>query len=405
MTGSTRGGKYPGKVGSGSAAILDQLDRSVTRLSSTGGCPRRSDTLPTPGGICPPARHALGARAQRAIDPHAHSAMRQDCRMRQRFRSTSRVLAATAVALAALATMVGATTTERPVNAAGIDFGVADSMEQLRADAVVDGRPTSVSLTATRNESESFQLLINGPLTDVNVDGDLFGWGTTTAYRLADYMVNEPSDREGGSGAWRDALIPGVDVMYGEVRNAFPIDVATKTTLAVWIDVHVPPGTPGGIYNSGLQITANEGSATVPVSLEVLAIDLPSTSTLRSAFYMTYSGGNDDPVCIGHTASPNLQRGRCASCRALLALLQDRSRESDHAGERFRSAIRPVARSVPQHAMGSRLRSTRHRGDVHRAGRRVISLGWSAGDNCGRVLICRLPLPCDVRVPVEGGGR
>ena len=133
-----------------------------------------------------------------------------------------------------------------------------------------------------RNESESFQLLINGPLTDVNVDGDLFGWGTTTAYRLADYMVNEPSDREGGSGTWRDALIPGVDVMYGEVRNAFPIDVATKTTLAVWIDVHVPPGTPGGIYNSGLQITANEGDPTIR-SVSRCWRSTSSTSTLPAA--------------------------------------------------------------------------------------------------------------------------
>lgn len=213
----------------------------------------------------------------------------------------ARVSAVCAMAIAAL-TVAGETS--NPVSAAAPQFGVASSMEQLRPSAVLTGRPLSASLVAARNETESFQVLIQGPATNVVVAGNLFGWGKTTVYRMADHVVSEPSDAEGATGAWRDALIPEIDQLYGENRNAFPVNVAGGTNLAVWVDVHVPLGTPAGRYDDNLQISSDGGSVNVPVSVEVLGLDLPSTSSLRSAFFMTYNGASD-PVCLGHTGSSN----------------------------------------------------------------------------------------------------
>lgn len=186
-----------------------------------------------------------------------------------------------------------------PVLAAGPIVGVASSMDVLRPDGPIPSLPASGSLTAVRNETESFQLLVSGPATDVAVTGDLFGWGTTMLYREGAYDATKESDHEGGIGRWWDALIPDVDIVYHEKRNAFPFSVAAGKAQAVWVDVFVPATVAAGRYSGALTVSSSTGTTMVPVSLEVIDWTMPSTSSVRSAFYSVFDQGTS-ALCKAH---------------------------------------------------------------------------------------------------------
>jgi Ca2+-binding RTX toxin-like protein len=195
-----------------------------------------------------------------------------------------------------IATLAGAAVGGSPSWAAGPTVAVASSVEQIRPTTAVAGRPTSAALVASRNEFESVQLIVQGPAIGVSVSGNLFGWNSTQLSAVRYANVVEPSDAEGGTGLWGDVLVPEVDAMFGENRNAFPFDVPSGENRVVWVDVFVPPGTAAGTYAGSLAVASTGGTTTVPVSMEVLDIDLPSTANLRSAFYMTRNGG----LCAVH---------------------------------------------------------------------------------------------------------
>jgi len=56
----------------------------------------------------------------------------------------------------------------------------------------------------------------------------------------------------------------------------------------LWLDVHVPKGTPAGAYAGSLTVTATQGSsATVPVSVTVWPIDLPDMQSVTTHFKMS----------------------------------------------------------------------------------------------------------------------
>ena len=87
-----------------------------------------------------------------------------------------------------------------PAGAVAPTFGIASSVQQIRPISSIAGLPTTATVTAARNESESFQIVVQGPATGVNVTGDLYGWNTTFPYVARWYDVVEPSDAEGGTG-------------------------------------------------------------------------------------------------------------------------------------------------------------------------------------------------------------
>jgi len=47
-----------------------------------------------------------------------------------------------------------------------------------------------------------------------------------------------------------DALIPNVDPLFHEKRNAFPFTVPANQDRAVWVDAFVPSGQTPGLYTS-----------------------------------------------------------------------------------------------------------------------------------------------------------
>ncbi len=156
------------------------------------------------------------------------------------------------------------------------------------------------SLTAARNEFESFQVVVAAgasPLTGLSValDSPLAGPGGTipasnvTVYREAYYDVTNVSDQEGATGRWPDALIPTVDPYFHEPRSAFPIDVPAGENRVAWVDVLVPVDAKAGDYDGTVAVIADGGFAvSVPVHLIVLKFAIPSTSSLASAFGMDW---------------------------------------------------------------------------------------------------------------------
>ncbi len=197
------------------------------------------------------------------------------------------------LALAALLTLLAV-----PAAASAGPVGVYDSLAVLRPEvAPPSGAASEATIEAAGNETQSFQLSIrpSSGLAGVDVDaGTLSGPGgatipaeDVTVYREGTYQVAQRSDGEGSSGAWPDVLIPQRDTLYGETRNAFPIDVAAGTQLGVWVDVFVPADQRPGVYTGQVAVSSAAGQvATVPVKLSVADFTLSATSNFKSAFHV-----------------------------------------------------------------------------------------------------------------------
>lgn len=164
------------------------------------------------------------------------------------------------------------------------------------------GAPSSAAIAAAQNEFESFQVVVTGQAAGVSMgfEGLSDGKGHTITgrevvlYREALLNVTAPSGGDGAAGMWPDALVPDVDPIAGEKRNAFPFDVPAGESRAVFVDIHAPDGTPAGVYTGVLHVNGGV-TVDVPVTLTVWDFAVPSTSTLRSAFGMAWNG-----PCVGH---------------------------------------------------------------------------------------------------------
>jgi MYXO-CTERM domain-containing protein len=82
--------------------------------------------------------------------------------------------------------------------------------------------------------------------------------------------------------------VPDVDETAGERRNAFPFTIPAGETRAIWAEVHVPADAAPGEYAGTVKVTWDGGEATVPVALTVWPFAIPSTSSLKSAFGMSW---------------------------------------------------------------------------------------------------------------------
>jgi hypothetical protein len=194
--------------------------------------------------------------------------------------TTRHALLAAALALAAPAVRAG-------------DVWVASSTEKIRPDAARRS-DASARIGAARNEFEAFQVVVTGPAKRVSARAsDLSGPGTIGGVRLyrEDLIdAKHPSALDGATGRWPDALVPDVDEVVGEKRNAFPFDVAAGESRAIWVEVHVPAGARPGTYQGTVTVSSDGGEATVPVSLAVWDFELPSTASLKSSFGLSYGG-------------------------------------------------------------------------------------------------------------------
>jgi hypothetical protein len=169
--------------------------------------------------------------------------------------------------------------------------------------AVPAQAPASVAIAAARNEFEGFQVVVTGAASAVSMSmaaglsdgsGHTISGNDVVLYRAALINITTQSGGDGATGWWPDALIPDVDPLVGEKRNAFPFDVPAGENRVVYVDVHVPADAPAGTYTGKVSVTGGV-TAQVPVTLTVWDFAIPSTTTLQSAFGITWNG-----PCMGH---------------------------------------------------------------------------------------------------------
>ena len=187
--------------------------------------------------------------------------------------------------------------------ASAAQIWIAPAATKVRPQTAVPAQaPAAASIAAAKNEFEAFHVVVTGPASGVSMafDGVSDGQGHTISgrdfvlYREALINVANQSGGDGATGWWPDALVPDVDPIMGEKRNAFPFDVPAGENRAVYVDVHVPADAPAGKY-TGTLVVSGGASAQVPVTLTVWDFSVPSTSTLRTAFGITWNG-----PCMGH---------------------------------------------------------------------------------------------------------
>jgi hypothetical protein len=182
----------------------------------------------------------------------------------------------------------------------------------LRPDAVPGGGAGEARISLARNDTASYQLRVPGPLVGAEVEasplngplGATIPASAITVYREDYYDVIRRSDAEGATGLWPDALIPQRDPLYGEPRDAFPVDVAAEGQLAIWVDVSASAAQLPGEYRGWVRVSGAGGTvAEVPVTATVEPFTIPSTTTLKSAFFV-----NSDMICAAFGGCAGEQR-------------------------------------------------------------------------------------------------
>jgi MYXO-CTERM domain-containing protein len=198
-------------------------------------------------------------------------------------------------------------------SASAAQVWVAPAAQKIRPSMQADASaPTQASLAAAQNEFEAFQIVVTGAASQVSMafEGLSDGSGHSitgrevTLYREAIINLTHQSGGDGATGQWPDALIPDVDPIAGEKRNAFPFNVTAGQSIAVLVDIHAPATTPAGSYTGVVHVTGGV-TADVPVTLTVWDFAIPSTSTLKTAYGMAWNGpceGHGDPGCTGGDA-------------------------------------------------------------------------------------------------------
>lgn len=201
--------------------------------------------------------------------------------------------------------------------ATGARIDVFDSLAQLLPSQPQVGGSTA-SICQARNATESFQVEVTAGASPVTVnsvsasaltgpggatisaaDVSLFREEYTTLSTMSDGELSNVLARNKTTGRceavdcrFPDALIPSVDPLFHEKRNAFPFTVPANQDRAVWVDAVVPSGQTPGLYTGSLTVTTSTGSSTnVMVSLQVVNATLPSTSSLHSVFFISRGMG------------------------------------------------------------------------------------------------------------------
>ena len=180
---------------------------------------------------------------------------------------------------------------------------VADGTTKVRPR---DTPPSAVdaAISAARNEYEAFQIVVHNdgatplrlasyawvrPLTAAS--GASIPPEAVRVFAEVMYDVTMQSGPDGATGKWPDALVPDVDDIREQKRNAFTKwwSAAPGENGVIYVEVHVPDDAvlPAGDYASALNLAFSDGSArTVNVKLTVWDFRLPSTSSLPTAFGM-----------------------------------------------------------------------------------------------------------------------
>jgi hypothetical protein len=164
------------------------------------------------------------------------------------------------------------------------------------------GTTTSINLSAARGETVSTQVIVHTPgagLTNLNLsasaltgpNGASIPASSITLYREYYITLSAGTTNYGGgsnpplgSGTYAEPLIPFNDPenparsLCGAMLQACNATVATGQNQPYWIDIFVPRGatnSPRGTYTGTISVTADQGTASVPVTLTLWNFELP----------------------------------------------------------------------------------------------------------------------------------
>ncbi|NOK31901.1 DUF4091 domain-containing protein [Corallococcus exercitus] len=153
---------------------------------------------------------------------------------------------------------------------------VVSPLVKVRPDATPKGAKEA-HLSAARGECEGTQLVLPQGVTRVTMQPlALKGPGaplTTDAWREAYLDVKTPSNGEGKTGPWPDALVP------------LSAPANPKHPTVVYVEVCVPAKQAPGTYTGSLSAAVDgKDLPAVPFTVEVQPFDLPATSSLPNSF-------------------------------------------------------------------------------------------------------------------------
>ena len=159
----------------------------------------------------------------------------------------------------------------------------------FREDAVKPSgtTKTNAQISLARNERESFQVVVRPAgekdLRDLSVTvrdlvaengTDSISASNISVHNVAYHPVRIPSNYEGPTGEWPDAL-PVFE----------PATAKASQNMPVWITVYAPKGTPPGLYSGMLEITSPDMEAIeLWVEATVYNFELPTAPALKTAF-------------------------------------------------------------------------------------------------------------------------
>jgi len=187
---------------------------------------------------------------------------------------------------------------------AALQIWIADESAKVRPDArpPAAAKDPRIRLVAAGGECAGAQLVVQGPLSGLTAAPR--GKPHLDLYRVATIVLEHPSGPEGATGEWPDALIPVRDAVYGEERNAFPVDVVSGRAQAVFVEACVPRGAGPARLAGSVRLSWRGGSADVPVEVRVRAFDLRATPALATAFgFSGYSAAKDTAATSMRRAS------------------------------------------------------------------------------------------------------
>ena len=176
---------------------------------------------------------------------------------------------------------------------------VANESEKVRPDARPPAAATApaIRIAAAGGECAGAQIVVRGPVVGLRATAGALQGGAATPVaialsRVATIVLAHPSGPEGESGEWPDALVPARDGLWGEARNAFPVDVVSGRAQAIFVEACAPRGAGPQRYEGSVQLTWKSGAATVPVELRARSFDLPASPALVTAFgFSGYAAG------------------------------------------------------------------------------------------------------------------
>ena len=194
--------------------------------------------------------------------------------------------------------------------AAAAHVWVADESVKVRPDAQPPKTAAAprLRLSGAGGECIGGQIVVRGPVRKLTAAAPAMKAASglpigVDLYRVATIRLAYPSGPEGETGEWPDALVPARDALYGEARNAFPVDVPDGRAQSIFVELCLPRGAGAGRSAGAVQLTWEGGKATVPVELRARAFDLPPTPALVTAFgfsgYSAAKGHGHGPEAAG----------------------------------------------------------------------------------------------------------